>query len=151
MERVRLLATSGGRGRSCRVGRGQQPGSIGSVRMKTNGAELAVDALTYVSRDLRVLSLNPHPSARENIARLMICLTRGRGCSVGWLASLASRAAGGNTNRRNSFATFHSAASFASPELHTCQSFLGNATTPCASVTSCFFHGALLMDMADIT
>lgn len=54
------------------------------ARMKTNGPGPAVDAFTYVSRDLRgVSSLNLHPSARENIARLMICLTRGRGC---WLA-----------------------------------------------------------------
>lgn len=59
---------------------------------------------------------------------------------VGWLASLASRAAGGNTNRRNSFATFHSAASFASAEFHACQSFAENLATPCAfAVTSLMF------------
>lgn len=44
----------------------------------------AMGAFTYDSRDLGgVSSLNPHPSTRENITRLMICLTRGRGC---WLA-----------------------------------------------------------------
>lgn len=84
-------ATSGGRNETGREGLR----SSSSNEDKRPPAPFR-DALTYVSMDLgRVSPLNPHPSARENTARLMICPTRGEGGREGgggW-PSLASRAA----------------------------------------------------------
>lgn len=101
--------------------------------MKTNGPRLAFrDALTYVSMDLgRVSPLNPHPSARENTARLMICLTRGRGGEGRVAESGVSSSSGegggggggGNTNRsRIASLLFALPRPLPHPELHTCQS-----------------------------
>lgn len=112
-------------------------------RMKTNGPGSAPGrAHLPVSMDLgRVSPLNPHPSARENTARLMIRLTR-RGGAEGegggwrvWRLSASSNGdggGGGNTNRRNSFATFHFAARpLPHPELHSLSIISPGQATPC--------------------
>lgn len=122
-EKIELrTATSGGRNETGREGLR----SSSSNEDKRPPAPFR-DALTYVSMDLgRVSPLNPHPSARENTARLMICPTRGRGGGWPSLASRAQRRRRWRRRRRkrrkhqpqqNSFATFRSAASFASPRI----------------------------------
>lgn len=122
-----------------RTGRGQQSCFDQFDRMKTNGWRWARSLIRFQRSWRSLESKSTSEYARKHNKIDDMPDTRER-VLVGWLASLASRAAGGNTNRRNSFATFHSAASFASAEFHACQSFAENLATPCAfAVTRLMF------------